>query len=141
MRKYPNVVLIAHNATFDLKVIQARLVKNRLPPLNRYPVIDTVKISRFFFIPILKAIEQSDPQAKAWLEQLVAKTKFKSYASNLGKLASVFDIKADGWHDAKEDIKILFQLLSKFVEFLETHKNVDIRQYQGAQAKRLRKTK
>lgn len=141
LKKYKNVVLIAHNATFDMKVLQARLKKNRLPPLQRYPVIDTVKISRFFFIPILQAIESSDAQAKDFLKQLLAKTKFVSYASNLEKLASVFDIKSGGWHDAMEDIKMLFQLLNKFIEFLETHKNIDISKFQGAQAKRLRHMK
>lgn len=141
LKRYPNVVLIAHNATFDMKMVQTRLRKNHLPPLQRYPVLDTIDVSRYFFIPTLQAIESSDPQAKAYLEQLLSKTKFKSYSSSLGKLAGVFNIKAGGWHDAMEDIKMLFQLLSKFVEFLEKYKNTDIKRYQVGAVKRFRHMK
>ena len=50
---YHNVLLIIHNATFDWKAIQARRRKNGLPPMKRYPTLDTLKIARFFFIPAL----------------------------------------------------------------------------------------
>jgi len=140
IKKYPNPILIAHNATFDMKTLQARRKKYNLPPMERYPVLDTVKVSRFFFIPLLLSLE-GNQEAKEFLESILAKTKFKSYSSSLGKLASAFKIKIEGWHQASEDVKMLFQVLQKLIEYLKANKDVDIRKQQGIQAKRWRRMK
>jgi DNA polymerase III alpha subunit (gram-positive type) len=140
IKKFPDAVLVAHNATFDMKAIQARLRYNRLPNMGKYHVVDTMKISRFFFIPVLLSMENNS-EAKEFLEQLIAKTKFRSYSSSLGNLAKVFKIKLDGWHQASEDVKMMFQIFQKLIEYLKTNKDVDIRKQQGIQAKRLRKMK
>lgn len=140
INQYENVVLIAHNATFDMKTIQTRRRIHGLPPMKRVPVLDTVQISRFFFIPALQAAE-SNPEAAEMLKGLLAKTKYKSYSSTLGKLAGIFKIKIDGWHDAREDIMMLFEVLKNFISYLEKNKNLDIRAGQSTAAKRFRKSK
>lgn len=140
VNKYQNVVLIAHNATFDMKAIQARRKLHGLPPMKRVPVLDTVQISRFFFIPAMQATE-SNPEAAEILKSLLAKTKYKSYVSSLGKLASAFKIKIDGWHDAREDVMMLFEVLKKFIDELNKNKDVDIRKYQAPAAKKFRKSR
>ena len=73
------------------------------------------------------------------LDDLLAKTKFKSYSSSLGRLAKVLGVKMENWHEAKEDTVMLFQLLQKIIEFLKAHETVDIRKQQGIIAKRHRK--
>jgi DNA polymerase III alpha subunit (gram-positive type) len=138
--RYQNVVILAHNATFDMKVIAARRKLHGLPPMKRYPVLDTVNISRFFFIPALQALE-TNPEAKQVLDGLLAKTKYKSYSSSLGKLGQALGVKIDGWHDAKEDVKMLMQVLKKIIEFLKTNAGTDIRKFQGQAAKRFRNKK
>jgi DNA polymerase III alpha subunit (gram-positive type) len=137
LNKFPNITLVAHNATFDLKALGARRRINRLLPLKHYPVIDTIKLSRFFFIPVLLSLENND-QAKEYLAALIAKTKYRSYASSLGKLAGIFKVKLEGWHQADEDVEILFEVLGKLIEFLRDNQDVDIKKQQGLQARRLR---
>ena len=140
LSQFSNVILIAHNATFDIKAIQARRRINKLSPMQKFPVLDTIKISRFFFIPLLLSLEGNE-QAKKYLQALIAKTKFKSYASSLSRLAEVFKIKITGWHQASEDVKMLFEVLNKLIEFLTINKDIDIRKQQEIQAKRLRHMK
>lgn len=140
INSHPNVVLIAHNATFDMKTIQARRRFHKLPPMKRVPVLDTVKISRFFFIPALLSV-QGNIEAERILAGLLAKTKYKSYSSSLGNLAKVFEIKIDGWHDAKEDVKMLMGVLQKMIIFLKQNADVDIKDQQAAAAKRFRNMK
>jgi DNA polymerase III epsilon subunit-like protein len=137
VEKYQNVVLIAHNIQFDIKMIQTRRRINGLSPMKRYESLDTLAVSRYFFIPALVSLKDSE-EAKKFLEMLLAKTKFKSYTTALGKLADVFRIKADNWHDALADVTMLFKILQKMIEFLEKNKDLDIRKYQGSQAKRYR---
>lgn len=137
---FQNVVILAHNATFDMKVIAARRKFHGLPPMKRYEVLDTVNISRFFFIPAMQALE-TVPEVKTVLDGLLAKTKYKSYSSSLGKLGQALGVKVDGWHDAKEDVKMLMQVMKKIIEFLKTNANTDIRKFQGQAAKRFRNMK
>ena len=104
------------------------------------PVLDSVKVAQYFFIPILIAMG-NNPEAKEYLQGLLAKTKYVSYSASLGKLVGVFKIKLEGWHQASEDVKMMFQVLQKMIEFLKSHSDLDIRKQQGVQAKRLRKMK
>jgi hypothetical protein len=43
--------------------------------------------------------------------------------------------------DAKEDVKMLMQVMKKIIEFLKANVNVDIRKFQGQAAKRFRNMK
>ena len=138
LNKFDNVILVAHNAVFDLKTIQARRRFHGLPPMKRYPVLDTLKITRLFFVPALVSMETT-PEVKAILDGLLAKTKYRSYTSSLGKLAQVLGVKVDNWHDAKEDVKMLFQVLQKVIEFLRKNADTNIHKQQGLAAKRYRK--
>lgn len=138
LSKYPNAIIVAHNAVFDLKTVQTRRRINGMAPIKRYPVLDTLAIARFFFVPALLALE-NDPEAKGFLEMLLAKTKYKSYTTSLGKLASVFKVTSDNWHDASADIKMLFRILQEIIKYLEKNKDLDITKDKGKQAKRYRK--
>ena len=138
LNQFDNVMLIAHNAGFDMKTIEARRRFHGMPPMKRVPVLDTVRITRFFFIPALLSMEHV-PEVKAILAGLLAKTKYKSYSSSLGKLAQVLGVRMENWHDAKEDVKMLMAVLQKVVEFLKKNAGNDIRKQQGVAAKRFRK--
>jgi DNA polymerase III alpha subunit (gram-positive type) len=138
--QFPNAIILAHNATFDMKVIAARRKFHGLPPMKRYPVLDTLQVARYFFIPAMQSLE-SVPEVKNMLDGLLAKTKYKSYSSSLGKLGAVLGVKVDGWHDAKEDVKMLMQVLHKIITFLKTNPSADIKKFQSTAAKRFRKSK
>jgi DNA polymerase III epsilon subunit-like protein len=134
--QFPNAVIVAHNARFDMKMVGARRRLNGLPPLKRYDVFDTVKLARYFLIPLLVSLEQQ-PWAAGMLQKMLAKTKFKSYGVDLGKLSDVFGVKTN-WHDALEDVKALIQVASEMISLMKTHHDTIIRGYQGKQAKRFR---
>lgn len=137
LEKYENVILLAHNAKFDMKMIQARRRIYGLPPMKRYPVLDTLNIARYFFVPALVALE-GVPEVKQMLDGLLAKTKHKSYTTSLGKLATVLGVKMDNWHDAKADVQMLMEVLNKIIDFLKQNVNLDINKAKAAQAKRYR---
>jgi len=139
LKKWPDVILIAHNAKFDMKMMGARRRLNGLPPLQKYPVFDTVKLARHIFIPLLVSLEQQ-PWAADMLKQLRAKTKYVSYGADLGKLSAALKIETN-WHDALEDVKALAQILGAVIELMNQHRDTDIRGYQGKQAKRFRNFK
>ena len=138
INQFDNVILVAHNAGFDMKAMEARRRYYGMAPMKRVPVLDTARISRFFFIPAMIAMEDV-PEVKTVLDGLLAKTKYKSYSSSLGNLAKVLGVKMDGWHDAKEDVKMLMAVLQKVVAFMQKNSGADIRKQQGIAAKRFRK--
>ncbi len=136
--QFSNVILIAHNATFDMKVIQARREQYKLPRMKTYPVIDTLKISRFFFVPTLLSL-QGNPEAEEYLKFLLNKTKYKSYGVTLGKLANLFQIKLDDWHNSAADVKMLFEILKKMIDYLKSNTSVNIDKEKAKAAKRFRR--
>ncbi len=140
LKKYPNVILIAHNASYDMKMIESRRRVLGMTRMPKYPVIDTIAISRYFFVPVLVALE-NDEEAKRFLDALLAKTKYRSYTTALGKLANVFGIESKNWHDASADVHMLFAILKKMIEYLSKNKNLNARKYKGVMAKRHRNQK
>ncbi len=137
VEKYPNPIIVSHNAKFDMNIIQSSRRYRGLSPLKDVLVLDTLQLTRYFYIPLLVAMESS-PEIAEILKQLLAKTKYKSYGSSLGKLAGVFKVKSDKWHDSRADVQMLFEILKKMIDFLEKNKSVDARKYRGVQAKRFR---
>jgi DNA polymerase III alpha subunit (gram-positive type) len=136
--KFNNVVLIAHNATFDMKTIQTRRGKYGLPRMKTYPVLDTLKISRYFFVPTLLSLEGNE-EAEEYLKFLLNKTKYKNYNVTLGKLASLFQVKLDDWHNSAADVKMLFDILRKMIEYLKRNLSVNIDKEKSKAAKRFRR--
>lgn len=137
--QWPDAMLVAHNASFDMKMIGARRRLNGLPPIKKYKVFDSLKLARYAFIPMLVALE-SNEWAAEMLKKMLAKTKYKSYGADLGKLSDVFKIETN-WHDALEDVKATVTILKNIMKVISDNKDVDIRNYQGKQAKRFRRMK
>ena len=55
--------LLAHNASFDMRMINERCKKYNLPFLTDTPVYDTLAFSRRFFVPALITIEKTSKNA------------------------------------------------------------------------------
>ena len=104
-----------------------------------FKVIDTLKISKFFFVPLLNTLNT--------LESSILKSTLKSktsghVSSRLGDLANSFEINAENWHSASSDILILQKVLYKMINFLETNKETNINEEQKKSInKTLKRTK
>lgn len=128
-----NVILISHNAAFDMKVIETRRRENGLPRMSKYKVFDNLAFTRFFLIPLKVTLNDSD-----FLEKVMTKSKMQPYSSSLGKVAQAMSINPSGWHDALADVDMMIQVMQKIIELLRINMKLDIKSYQGTQAKRLR---
>ena len=123
VNKYPNPVLIAHNAGFDMRFINVR-GKRLGVKFKRTEVLDTKKIAGLFFVPVLKTI-----QDKTMLDKLLVKKGITSVS--LGKLAPALSVNVDNWHSAFADVASMIGVLKAIIEYLKSHKDVDISKEQG----------
>tara|TARA_B100002019_G_C21194305_1_gene560527 strand:- start:217 stop:1092 length:876 start_codon:yes stop_codon:yes gene_type:complete len=123
-----NPVIIAHNTEFDMNYISVRGKRYNLEMPN-VEILDTLKISRFFFIPALKTLSESNEATKI-LSQLTrhqpTQKKKIHFSSRLGDLASALNIDSTDWHTAGADVEMMHQLLNKMIAFFENNKNLDI---------------
>jgi DNA polymerase III epsilon subunit-like protein len=136
--QFENSVLVAHNSEFDLKYINTRCKMYGID-VPMFKVIDTLKISKFFFVPLLNTLNT--------MESSILKSTLKSktsghVSSRLGDLANSFEINAENWHSASSDILILQKVLYKMINFLETNKETNINEEQKKSInKTLKRTK
>jgi len=112
-------MLVAHNAVFDLYTIGKALERHRLPRMNRYPVLDTINLTRKYLFPILTALKDSeDPEVKNLIAVLKPGLK---YLNRLGNLGTAFEISTKHWHSAIADTEQLAGILSAIIQFIEKH--------------------
>lgn len=134
--------LLAHNASFDMKMVNSRLKQYGELPLLKVPVLDTLMFSRRFFIPTLVALEETslDQQEKQRAKQILDQlTKLyydsgqrKKIASDLGSLSKSMLGQIQGWHQAMADVETLKALVEQFFKiamdkFLSEDPSQDIR--------------
>lgn len=120
-----NPVLIAHNTEFDINylIVRGRKYGLTLPDVE---ILDTLKISRFFFIPMLKTLNKNQKEFEI-LSKLKRQQKRKiHYSSRLGDLASALQIDSSDWHTATADVKMMFELLTQMILFFKKNINLDI---------------
>ena len=138
LRKFKNFAeqssyLLAHNAEYDMKMVNVRMKKYGIQTIKDIPVLDSLAFARRFFIPLLRSQEEEGSQeAVQLLNQLTTKytkeNKRKNVAANLGALSKALFGQIDNWHQALADVlstkKIIeqvFQLLmSKHKEQIKT---------------------
>lgn len=122
---FDDPILVAHNSEFDLKYINTRckMYGISVPMFN---VLDTLKISKFFFVPLLNSYTSNEIEN---IKKILVKSS-GHISSRLGDLASGFQVNADNWHSASSDTIILKEVLFKMISFLEKNKWVDIKDAQ-----------
>ena len=134
LNKYgSNVIMIAHNAAFDMKTIEARRKANGLGRMAKKPVFDNLQFVRYFLVPLVVTLDN-----KEFLDQIKTKSKAQPYSSSLGKVAQAMKINPSGWHDALADVDMMIQVMKNLIKLLEQNTSVDVGAFQGTQAKRLR---
>jgi DNA polymerase III alpha subunit (gram-positive type) len=128
-----NIILVSHNAAFDMKVIETRRRENGLQRMKKYKVFDNLAFTRFFLIPLKVTLND-----KEFLDQITTKSKMQPYSSSLGKVAQAMSINPSGWHDALADVDMMIQVMQEIIKLLRVNIKLDIKSYQGTQAKKLR---
>jgi len=158
VNSYDKPILIAHNAPFDMKMVNTRMKLYGLKPLN-VSVLDTNKILKLFFLPMLKVLKKGGNQlAGDFLNKLLVpvigidgpviepeldwKTKQprlnpdgtpkmkqkKYYSTSMGVVAPAFNINIDEWHNALADIKLMIGMFNKTIQLFKKYRNTDIKE-------------
>ena len=121
-------ILVAHNASFDLKMVNTRAKMKGVPPITHFSkVLDTLMMSRKFFLPASQELEaEGDTEAKRYLDELTKKWNWKKtkravLSSRLGDLAKALKQDLTNWHQALADVRGTVELFKKFKEFFDKH--------------------
>ena len=78
INKYENAILVAHNAKFDVKFMTVRSSKYE----TKFPItktLDTLKLSRYFFSPLVLKLSKHKDVAEIYDSLFRAKKRFCSY--------------------------------------------------------------
>lgn len=121
-------ILLAHNATFDMKMVNVRCKKYGIEPIKDIPVYDSLAFSRRFFVPSLITIEktsrnaQSRQKAKEILDK-ITKQYYKSgqrmnVSNTLSSLVGALRGQSEGWHQAMADVEMLKDLIENFFKLM-----------------------
>lgn len=126
--KYPNRVMVAQNAPFDDRFIDA-MNKRVGVPTAPDRIFDTVPVFRKFLVPALKKFQdleksgqEMSPEDRRILKSL-SRPGGKLTVS-LGKLINAFDIKNKGWHNALADVYMLLDVLKAVFNFLKIREDL-----------------
>jgi DNA polymerase III epsilon subunit-like protein len=123
-----SAVLLAHNASFDMKMINQRCKMYGIEHLKNIPVYDTLAFSRRFFVPALITIEQtsktslSREKAKVILDK-ITKSYYKSgqrlnVSNSLSSLIGALRGSVGNWHQAMSDVEMLKDLVENFFKLM-----------------------
>jgi DNA polymerase III epsilon subunit-like protein len=139
VESFPNPLMIAQNAAFDLEFLSVRSDGN----LTRYPVLDTQKLMQHYLVPLLKtqtAAEGGDPGAQELLDKLYVKKGNWGYHSiSMGVVSKAYGVSIDDWHNALADVKMMMEMYQNVVQTIRQGMGVDIRQEQGKALSREKK--
>lgn len=125
-------VLVAHNAGFDMNMVNRRRRHYGMGPMERKKVWDTRVLSSKFMIPTLLAIEkgQHSPKDKDEAKRMldVMTTKFGKFggrtkvSSRLGDISKALFGDIKGWHQAMADVTTMKSIVEEFfIKFFKEH--------------------
>lgn len=112
-----NPILVAHNARFDMYQVGKALERHGLPKINRYPVLDTMVLTKNYLFPLLTKLEKSqDPDA---IKLVTSLKPGKTFQNRLKHLGDAFEVSTKHWHSAIADTEQLAGILSGIMQFFE----------------------
>lgn len=116
-----NPILVAHNATFDMSMINGLLRRERLPKIKA-PVIDTFKFVKLYFEPIIKQLA-SKGHVKAG--EILSKLKDEKgfVRTTLPKLGQALNISTLGSHQAINDVMQTGHVFKEIIKFILENKD------------------
>jgi DNA polymerase III epsilon subunit-like protein len=122
IENHPNVVLMAHNAPFDLKMIQV----HEIFQTKTREIFDTVDFFKTVFFPALESLSQENEHYKSINDRFVTNSKGKSAA--MGNLIPGFHpdpeeqaVLLSRSHDAVVDCENTLSLIEKGLALVVNH--------------------
>ena len=126
VESFPNPLMIAQNASFDLKMLSVRS-GGKLP---RYPVLDTRQLMDLYLLPLLRTqtqAEEGDAESQDLLDKLyVNKGNWGYHSVSMGVVSKAYGISVDDWHNALADVKMMMEMYRKIVQTIQRGMEVDI---------------
>ena len=133
IRQYDDPLLIAHNASFDMKYVSVR-ASNYGMRIGRYDVLDTYDVAKLYLKPLIKtAAEDGEEYYTNLFDSLKGK---RDLSIRLGNLADAFNVESEHWHSAIADVYMLMGVLSGMMRLFEEEKERDITKFFSGEAKK-----
>jgi DNA polymerase III epsilon subunit-like protein len=126
--KYDRPMLVIQNAEFDMRFLNTR------NPIVKFDneVLDTKQIAQLFYLPTLQKLAETDSKASDMIRKIGTSDRDNGLiSSSLSKIGPALGINMSGYHDALTDSRLAMQMFVKMVDFLKSHRDVDIRKYQA----------
>ena len=123
-----NPVYAAHNAKFDMRMVNDRAHQYGIPPLPKGPVLDTLQLINFFVRPVLESAREGTKMA----DVAKASGAGAKVSAKLGDLAQALDIDIDNWHNAQADVEMMFKVLGEVVVMLRQEDQFDLEAAEAA---------
>tara|TARA_Y100000310_G_scaffold306773_1_gene348207 strand:+ start:280 stop:1428 length:1149 start_codon:yes stop_codon:yes gene_type:complete len=134
IERFDNPLVVAHNATFDMKMVGTRLRR----PTPRVDVFDSLPFMRLFLIPTLRELaDQGNEEAQKNLDSI--KTRF-GFSSSLGKIRDLFDITGN-WHSAIADVQMTIEVIRHAISFVKENPDMGPNPYHTDVVKKAHRTK
>ena len=131
---FDNALVVAHNATFDMKMVGTRL--RRAAP--RLDVFDSLPFMRLFLIPtLLELAEGGNEKAADDLSSI--KTRF-GFSSSLGKIRDLFNITGN-WHSAIADVQMTIEVIRHTIAFVKENPDIGPNTHHVDVAKKAHRTR
>lgn len=137
--KYPDAIIVMHNAKFDMRFINRYLSSIGAGIHNT--VFDSEEFAAKFILPALKKLSKSNPDINTMLQGTLKQRKNKNketgeieikYTPSYGlqELGRAFGVKADSAHTAISDVQQMIKIIQKMFDFVNEHANeiVDYKQ-------------
>lgn len=117
-----NIVLIAHNADFDVLMLNELYRRAGIVPPDA-TAIDSLAFTDIYFKPVLEYINTNNlsDEEDERIANAITLTNRKGkqyYASKLGNLVTGFNIEDKGWHEATADIAMSMDVLHKVIDYM-----------------------
>jgi len=131
-----NALLVGHNPEFDLRMVATKV--GRIP--NR-GVWDTMLFARFFFYPMLEALEASGDATAAKVLSGIRNAEGRPSAT-LERVLQALGVKIEGWHAAMSDVESTVTAFRAIMGYVREHIDVadteEYRRHLGRAFKRVR---
>lgn len=117
-----SIVLIAHNADFDVKMLNELYRRAGITPPGA-TAIDSLAFTDIYFKPVLEYIMSNkldDKEDKRLADAITLMNRKGNpyYASKLGNLVTGFEIENKGWHEATADIAMTMDVLHSVIDYM-----------------------
>jgi DNA polymerase III epsilon subunit-like protein len=118
----PNRIYAAHNASFDMRIVNGRLRKYNEEPIPTGEVLDTLSVVRLFLQPVIRSATAGERTADMASKLDTGRGGMWKYSSSLGDLAKASGMTIDNWHSADADVLMMMKVIQSAIDEIENGK-------------------